>query len=226
MQSLDGVAQIATSTQPLPAHDFHCPVMSLPLAFGTTVATIPADIPYLRADPALAAGWSRRLGAPARPRVGLVWAGRHRPPINYARDLPLSALQPLLDLDVEFISLQKELAPADSIALAGMPAIVRHGESLTDFADTAALIVNLDLVIAVDTAVVHLAGALGRPVWVMNRYAPCWRWLRDRADSPWYPTARLFRQSAFGDWSGVIVQIRQALTGLIAARSGRTPSSR
>jgi tetratricopeptide (TPR) repeat protein len=218
MRTLDGVAQIVPDTAPLPAHDCYCPVMSLPLAFGTTIETIPASIPYLHADPARVARWKARLGAKTRPRVGLAWAGRHRPPINYARDLPLAALQPLLDLDAQFISLQREMAPADSINLASMPGIVRHGESLTDFADTAALLANLDLVIAVDTAVVHLAGALGKTVWVMNRYAPCWRWLRGRADSPWYPTARLFRQSAFGNWTGVVEQVRQALTEALGSR--------
>ncbi|HEX2789528.1 MAG TPA: tetratricopeptide repeat protein [Steroidobacteraceae bacterium] len=218
MRTLEGVAQIVPDSAPLPPHDLYCPVMSLPLAFGTTVENIPAAIPYLHPDPARVARWKSRLGIKTRPRVGLVWAGRHRPPINYARDLPLAALQPLLDLDAEFISLQREMAPADSINLASMPAIVRHGESLTDFADTAALLANLDLLISVDTAVVHLAGALGKAVWVMNRYAPCWRWLRGRSDSPWYPTARLFRQTTFGDWAGVVGQVRQALTEALSSR--------
>lgn len=216
-RSLEGVAQIVPDSEPLPPHDFYCPVMSLPLAFGTSVATIPASIPYLRADPARVAHWKARLGAKARPRVGLVWAGRHRPPINYARDVPLAALRPLLDLDAQFISLQREMAPADSINLANMPAIAGHGESLTDFADTAALLANLDLLISVDTAVVHLAGALGKTVWVMNRYAPCWRWLRGRSDSPWYPTARLFKQPTFGNWAGVVAQVRQALTEVLGS---------
>jgi tetratricopeptide (TPR) repeat protein len=217
MRTLDGVAQIVSTAAPLPAHDLHCPVMSLPLAFGTTLQTIPADIPYLRADPLRTAHWSAVLGAKLRPRIGLVWAGRHRPPVNYARDVPLAALRPLLQLDADFISLQKEVAPADSIALASMPGIARHGESLSDFADSAALVANLDLVIAADSSVVHLAGALGKPVWVMNRYAPCWRWLRGRCDSPWYPSARLFRQPAFGDWAGVVDQIRPALVDMLGS---------
>jgi tetratricopeptide (TPR) repeat protein len=219
MRSLKGVAQILPDSAALPPHDFYCPVMSLPLAFATTVASIPASIPYLHADPARVTLWKARLGSKLRPRVGLVWAGRHRPPINYARDLPLAALQPLLDLDAEFISLQREVAPVDSIGLASMPAIVRHGESLTDFADTAALLANLDLLISVDTAVVHLAGALGKAVWVLNRYAPCWRWLRGRTDSPWYPTARLFKQATFGNWTGVIDEVRQALTEALSSRT-------
>jgi hypothetical protein len=223
MRTLEGVAQIVSDTDPLPAHDLHCPVMSLPLAFGTTMQTIPAGVPYLRADPARTDRWGACLGTKLRPRIGLVWAGRQRPPINYARDLPLAALRPLLQLDAEFLSLQREMAPADSIALASMRGISRHGDALGDFADTAALLANLDLVIAADTSVVHLAGAMGTPVWVMNRYAPCWRWLRGRTDSPWYPTARLFRQTSFGDWAGVVAQIGQALTAVLGSDKGFGP---
>ena len=223
VRTLEGVAQIVADTDALPAHDLHCPVMSLPLAFGTTLQTIPAAIPYLRADPARAARWGARLGARLRPRIGLVWAGRHRPPINYARDVPLAALRPLLELDADFLSLQREMAPADAIALASMRGISGHGEALGDFADTAALLAHLDLVIAADTSVVHLAGAMGTPVWVMNRYAPCWRWLRGRSDSPWYPTARLFRQTSFGDWAGVIAQIGQALKAALGSGQGFGP---
>jgi hypothetical protein len=157
------------------------------------------------------------------PRIGLVWAGRHRPPINYARDVPLAALRPLLELDADFLSLQREMALADSIALASMRGISGHGEALADFADTAALLAHLDLVIAADTSVVHLAGAMGTPVWVMNRYARCWRWLRGRSDSPWYPTARLFRQTSFGDWAGVIAQIGQALKAALGPGQGFGP---
>ena len=225
MCTLDGVAQIVANDAPLPPHDSHCPVMSLPLAFGTSVDTIPANIPYLRADPARMARWSERLGAKVRPRVGLVWAGRQRPPIRDARHMPLTALQPLLALDLEFISLQKDMTAADATMLATLSRIAPHGESLTDFADTAALIANLDLVVSVDTSVVHLAGALGKPVWVMNRYAPCWRWLRQRSDSPWYPTARLFKQTSLGDWGGVVEQIRQALAGAFVSRSRAGPFS-
>ncbi len=219
LESLGGVARIIAESEPLPPHDFHCPMMSLPLAFGTTLQTIPADIPYLRADPARVAAWSARLGPKTRLRIGLAWAGRPYPPINHARDMPLAALRPLLDLDADFISVQKDIAAADLGTLAGLPVVARHGESLEDFADTAALIANLDLLIAVDTSVVHLAGALGKPVWVMNRYAPCWRWLRDRSDSPWYPGARLFKQAAFGDWAGVIGQVRTALESFTAAHA-------
>jgi tetratricopeptide (TPR) repeat protein len=223
MRTLEGVAQLVSDSDPLPAHDLHCPVMSLPLAFGTTLQTIPAGVPYLRADPARAERWAAYLGAKRRPRIGLVWAGRHRPPINYARDVPLAALRPLLELDADFLGLQREMTAADSIALGSMRGISQHGDALGDFADTAALLANLDLLIAADTSVVHLAGAMGTPVWVMNRYAPCWRWLRGRSDSPWYPTARLFRQTSFGNWSGVIAQIGQALTVQLGSGKGLRP---
>jgi tetratricopeptide (TPR) repeat protein len=225
MRTLEGVARLVSDSDPLPPHDLHCPVMSLPLAFETTLQTIPAGVPYLRADPARAERWGAYLGAKRRPRIGLVWAGRRRPPINYARDVPLAALRPLLELDADFLSLQREMTPADSIALQSLHGISQHGDALGDFADTAALLANLDLLIAADTSVVHLAGALGTPVWVMNRYAPCWRWLRGRSDSPWYPTARLFRQTSFGDWTGVIARIGRALTVQLGSGKGPGPQS-
>jgi tetratricopeptide (TPR) repeat protein len=200
-----GVAQ----SEPLPPHDFHCSLLSLPAAFGTTLASIPAQIPYLHAHPERAAYWRAKLGPKVRPRVGLAWAGRQVPPIVERRDVPLEALQPLLALDAEFISLQRELAQADRQALQSLP-VRLLGEWLEDFADAAALIQHLDLVISVDTAVLHLAGALGKPVWLMNRFAPCWRWLEDRSDSPWYPTLRLFGQKVSGDWAGVVDEVKHA----------------
>lgn len=193
-----------------PEHDLRCPVMSLPLAFGTTLETIPAPIPYLRADPAMVEHWEQRLGRRTCPRIGLVWAGRQLSPVNHRRDMPLAALRPLLDLPADFISLQKDIPHADRETLDDLTGLNRLGEELTDFADTAALLQTLDLLIAVDTSVVHLAGAMGRPVWVMNRYAACWRWLQERSDSPWYPTARLFRQHSGGDWQSVITDVLQS----------------
>lgn len=204
-----GVERVVTEREPIPPHDFHCPMMSLPLAFDTTLQTIPCAIPYLGADPARVAHWRARGGG--KLRVGIAWAGRQHGGVNSLRDMPLAALLPLLELDAAFVSLQREVPPGDQALLDTLPQLLRWGETLRDFADTAALIATLDLVIAVDTAVVHLAGALGRPVWIMNRFASCWRWMRERADSPWYPSARLFRQRAFGDWDGVVAGVRQAL---------------
>ncbi|WP_330995697.1 glycosyltransferase family 9 protein [Burkholderia territorii] len=197
--------------------------MSLPMAFDTRVDTIPAAIPYLQADVERVRYWRERFsqhGAFSRlRRVGLVWAGDPRPDqpgantIDGRRSFRASAYLPLLRLPgITFVSLQKgdltrpqlydlppELRPLDLM-----------GE-VRDFADTAALIECLDLVITVDTSVAHLAGALGKPVWILSRFDGCWRWLQNRDDSPWYPTARLFRQTRPGDWDGVIERVARAL---------------
>jgi len=215
MQTLPGVSAVISGGDALPTHDFQCPLMSLPLAFRTTPDTVPAPVPYLRADPELAAEWRRRLGEHKRFRIGIAWGGRRYAPINYPRDVPLEALRPLLTLEADFISLQKEIAETDRGVLADLPQLRPLGESLGDFADTAALIKNLDLVIAADSAVVHLAGALGKPVWLMNRYASCWRWLQLGDRSTWYPTLRQFRQSNVGDWGYVVRAVRDAAITLM-----------
>ncbi len=200
----------------LPHFDAWVPMMSLPRIFGTTVSSIPAAVPYLRADPDRTAAWRRRLVNFPGKKIGLVWAGAsrlediHARAIDCRRSMTPRHFEPLASIpDLCFISLQK-----------GGAATHMHGEKLElhdwteeldDFADTADLIEALDLVISVDTSVVHLAGALGKPVWVLNRYDQCWRWLTDRSDSPWYPTARLFRQETPGDWSTVIRDVAAAL---------------
>ena len=200
-------------------------MMSLPFAFGTTLETIPGRTPYLSADPALTAAWRARLGPRRRPRVGLAWSSGVRPDqpelaaVNGRRNLPLAKLAALRGLNVDFVSLQKG-QPAEAAFDALDPAawdgppILNVAAALTDFSQTAALMTALDLVVSVDTSIPHLAGALGRPVWVMNRFDPCWRWLQGRTDSPWYPTARLFRQPAMGDWDSVLAEVRQALAAL------------
>ena len=208
-QSLPGV-EVASDREALPAHDLHCPLMSLPLAFGTTLETIPAAMPYLAADPARVRHWRGALGEGMRPRIGIAWAGRQFKPVNYRRDMRLEWLRPLLQLPARFISLQKDIPESDLLHMGQFKLLERHGEAVTDFADTAALIENLDLVITVDSAVAHLAGALGKPVWIMNRHAACWRWLEQRSDSPWYPSARLFRQPALGDWTGLLREVVEA----------------
>jgi tetratricopeptide (TPR) repeat protein len=222
MRTLKGVSEVIEIGQPLPPFDFHCPVMSLPHAFGATLETIPAVVPYLSADPAKVAGWNERLGPRARPRVGLVWSSGVRPDqpelaaANGRRNLPFDKLKAFKGLPVDFVSLQKgepaesEFAAVDQSAWDGPP-IANVASGLGDWAETAALIAALDLVVTVDTAIPHLAGALGRPVWVMNRYDPCWRWLETRTDSPWYPTLRLFRQPAMGDWDSVVAEVRVEL---------------
>ena len=202
---------ISTPEDPLPFHDFQCPLMSLPLAFGTVLESIPAEIPYLSVDAGGVETWRRRLGEQCRPRIGLVWAGRRREPRNRTRDLRLEVLRPLADLDVEMISLQKEIPEEDRATLESMPQVRSLGETLVDFADTASLIENLDLLISADTAVAHLAGALGKPVWIMLRHSGEWRWLLDRSDSPWYPSARIFRERTRGDWGGVVRDVVREL---------------
>jgi tetratricopeptide (TPR) repeat protein len=215
VQSVPGVAQVLSGGEALPAHEYQCPLMSLPLAFRTTPDTVPAPVPYLYADPALTLKWQQRLGERTQPRIGLAWGGRRYAPINYPRDVPLAALRPLFDLNAQFIGLQTEMTEGDRPILARLPQLMLLGESLDDFADTAALIVNFDLVITVDTAVAHLAGALGKPVWLMNRYASCWRWLQHRDDSPWYPTLRQFRQPCVGDWTSVVSAVRDAAAAFL-----------
>jgi UDP:flavonoid glycosyltransferase YjiC (YdhE family)/Flp pilus assembly protein TadD len=216
METLGAGVRIVAEGDPLPSHDYCCALMSLPLVFGTTPATTPADVPYLRADPGRVAEWGRRLGPRSRARIGIVWSGRRYPPINHPRDIPLETVCPLFDLDAQFLALQQGLTPAERERLARHPNVTLHGEELEDFADTAALIEHLDLLITVDTAVAHLAGARGKPVWLLNRLASCWRWLLERADSPWYPTMRLFRQRSLGDWQAVVEQVRAAGEALIA----------
>lgn len=210
MQTVPGVAQVVSSHDGQSNHNYHCPLLSLPLAFRTTPDTVPTPIPYLHADPARVSHWAQRLGARARPRIGLVWSGRRYTTINFPRDIPLERLLPLLQLEAEFISLQKDLDATERLLLAKLPQLRQFGEELEDFADTAALIANLDLVIAADTAVAHLVGALGKPVWLLNRYAACWRWMQSGARAPWYPTMRQFRQPAVGNWTAVVAEVCKA----------------
>ena len=198
--------------------DLHCPMMSLPLALGTTLETIPTIIPYLATDPDRVAYWRARLDDLPGLKIGVVWAGSPRPDqpdadaIDKRRSITLSHYADLAAIQgVCLISLQKG-APAEQARTPPVGMVLHDWVSeLDDFADTADLIAALDLVITVDTSVAHLAGGLGKPVWILNRFDQCWRWLEGRDDSPWYPTARLFRQTAPGDWNGVIAAVRRAL---------------
>ena len=194
--------------------------MSLPHAVGTTLETIPATTPYLTADPADVAHWRARLAGLAGLRVGLCWAGGRfnlgQIVVDRRRSITLDALAPLGDVSgVQFISLQKGPPAAQAARPPRGMELHDFTEDLHDFADTAALIDNLDLVISVDTAVAHLAGALGKPVWLLNRFDTCLRWLRNRDDSPWYPSLRQFRQPTPGDWPSVISRAQDALQRLV-----------
>jgi len=216
--SLAGAHVISLAEQ-IPEHDLHCPLMSLLLAFSVTPESLTTEASYLTADTPLAQAWKGRLGANHRPRIGLLWSGRRYPPINYPRDVPLAVLQPLLSLDADFIVLQMEVSDEEKAVLRGIPNVnCMVAEKLRDFADTAAVIEALDLVISVDTAVAHLAGALGKPVWLLNRYASCWRWLQEGARSGWYPTMRIFRQPSGGDWTSVVKEAQVAASNFIARR--------
>ena len=188
--------------------DFKCALLSLPLAFKTTLENIPAERKYLHADPARIARWQARLGPRTRPRIGLAWSGNAQYPNDHQRSMPLATLIEHLPREFEYFCLQRDVRAPDRASLEANPFIVDHS---LDFVDTAALCECLDLVITVCTSVAHLAGALGRPVWVLLAHNADWRWLEDRDDSPWYPTARLYRQSAIGDWHGVVARVGQEL---------------
>ncbi|WP_197090905.1 tetratricopeptide repeat protein [Bradyrhizobium sp. LTSP849] len=225
-QLLGGITGVANcvgrSSSTSPAFDLHCPLGSLPLAFGTRLDTIPLAEGYLSTPPvARVQAWEDRLGPRTRFRVGLVWSGNPDHNNDHNRSMALRTLAPLLDCDVQFVSLQKGVRDPDRAFLGERPDIVDPTEQLTDFSETAALISCLDLVISVDTSVVHLAGALGAPVWTMLPFNPDWRWLLNRDDSPWYSSMRLFRQPKRGDWASVVDGVRLELERLVSAwRSG------
>jgi tetratricopeptide (TPR) repeat protein len=211
MRAERSIYQVVSDDEPLPPHDFHCPMVRLPLVLGTTLDTIPAPRCYLRADEERVLAWRKLLGPQRAPRVGLSWAGsKSNLTYNGRRSIPLEALRSLADLDCELISLQRPIPKTDRAAIRAMPRLNMVGESLKDFAEIAGVIENLDLVIAVDSSIAHLAGALGKPVWVLLCYAADWRWLTDRADSPWYPSAQLFRQNTPGDWTSVVADVKRA----------------
>jgi tetratricopeptide (TPR) repeat protein len=219
METLEGDSAVISLGGDVPAHDFHCPLMSLLKAFGTTPQTIPAAEAYLRPDADKVLEWRRGFGPRRRPRIGLVWRGRCYPPVNYPRDIPLPALRSLFNLEADFVSLQTEVTDADCELLAGMRNVdARSAVGIEDFVDTAALLECLDLVVCVDTAVAHLAGALGKPIWLMNRYASCWRWGQQGTGTPWYPSMRIFRQATVGDWTSVVADVRAAAERFVQAQ--------
>ena len=207
MQSLGGVHTLVRQREPLPAFDYYCPVMSLPVALGTRLDNIPAPTPYLRAPAAKLLQWKQRLGTAPGPRIGLIWSGSPSHKGDRHRSIALGALLQALPLGPQYISLQKELRQNDATALAQVPGLQHFGDEIVDFSDTAALCTLMDLVIAVDTSVAHLTGALGTPIWLLLPHLPDWRWLLDRSDTPWYPQMRLFRQENVGDWGPVFDRV-------------------
>jgi tetratricopeptide (TPR) repeat protein len=213
LRSLDDVTDVVEFETTTP-HDLLTSLLSLPMAFGTELETIPNAVPYLRAPAERLAHWRDRLGPRRGPRIGLAWWGSQHIP---ERSMPVAALQPLLHRsDLEFHALQPDIPQEHRDWLEANGLTIRGADALRDFADTAALIMQMDLVITIDTAVAHLAGALGHPVWVMLLRGADWRWLRHRTDSPWYPTARLFRRGAEPDWAAVVDAVVRALPEVIA----------
>lgn len=212
LENLPGVAQVIRYGGKLPDFDFHCPLMSLPGIFGTHLHNIPGRRPYLQANAGRIAAWSAHLGIAKRPRIGLVWRGNPQHDNDQHRSIPLATIVPHLPCEYEYFSLQKELRADDAAVLRAQPSIRHVGASLVSFADTAAVCELMDIVISVDTSVAHLVGGLGRPVWILLPFPADWRWLLDRHDSPWYPTARLFRQEAGGTWDGVWRRVAAALS--------------
>lgn len=211
LSGLEGVSHVAGWGDAVPAFDFHCPLLSLPRALKTDAASIPASPRYLASTPRKLAEWSAVLGAKTKPRIGLTWSGSTVEFDLLRRSLPLAALTKILSPEFEYISLQKEIKESDRAVLDSRVDIRHFGDRLKDFSDTAALCDLMDLVISIDTSVAHLAGATGRPLWLLLPFNPDWRWLLEREDSPWYPSARLFRQSLRGDWDGVLARVQDAL---------------
>jgi tetratricopeptide (TPR) repeat protein len=224
LQSLPGAGQILAQGAELPAFDFHCPLLSLPLAFKTTLATIPAPPAYLAAEPAGEQAWRARLGPTGKLRVGLAWSGNPVHKNDHNRSIAFEQFAAVLSPHCEFVSLQKEHRTSDAARLAASP--VRDlSAQLNDFVDTAALCASLDLVIAVDTSIAHLAGALGKPVWILVPEASDWRWLLERSDSPWYPSARLYRQQSGEDWSAALARVRADLDALAGVNADTGPQA-
>jgi tetratricopeptide (TPR) repeat protein len=207
LSSLRGNFKIIKLGDPLPHFDCYCPIMSLPLAFKTTLESIPSEMPYLFADENKISLWGERLGAKIKPKVGLVWSGFKGHKNDRNRSLLLKQLDSIFSLPFEFYSVQKEIRDIDLEELNNLTQIKEHQNDLVDFSDTAALIHHLDLIISVDTSVAHLAGALGKKVFLMLPYAPDYRWMDERSDTPWYPTIKLFRQPKVEDWDSVISEI-------------------
>ncbi len=216
IKNADGVSDVYTGNIRLSKFDVCCPLLSLPRIFNTTLETIPADIPYIRTDPLKVKEWKKKIKrTKSKKKIGLVWAGE---PQNYRDIYRSTTLQTFLPLskikNIVLYSLQKGKATEEVKNLPEGMKLIDLMDEVKDFSDTAAIIENLDLVISVDTAVAHLAGALGKPVWTLIPYAPDWRWMLNREDSPWYPTMKLFRQPAPGDWKTVIDKVVEELKSM------------
>jgi hypothetical protein len=218
LASLRGISVVCARGEPLPPVDCQTPLLSLPFALGTTLETVPASVPYLFPTREKIAQWRAAIEAGGLPMIGVKWRANEATGSN--KSIPLELLRPVLGmLGLRFVALEKDVLESDARVLSELGDMVVPGNRLRDFADTAAIIAMLDLVISVDTSVAHLAGALGKPLWLPLQFAADFRWLRDRADSPWYPSARLLRQPSIGDWPSVVAQLAAELRHL--AQPGR-----
>jgi tetratricopeptide (TPR) repeat protein len=219
LRGFQGVSTLIGRGEAIPGFDVHCPLMSLPLAFKTTIETIPSTVPYVTVPKNAIERWRPKLST-QKLKVGIAWAGNPNFDGDRDRSILLKNILPVTQIDgIRYFSLQKDLRDGDDELLDANPCIVRTDKEINDFEDTAAIIMSLDLVISSDTSVVNLAGALGRPVWVLLPFRSDWRWLLDRDDTPWYRTARLFRQANVGDWTAVLDDVRVALRELLDHRS-------
>jgi hypothetical protein len=214
LRGREGVSLLIGRGEAIPHFDVHCPLMSLPLAFRTTIETIPSVVPYITVSQNAIEKWRSKLST-QKLKVGIAWAGNPDFDGDRDRSILLKNILPVTRIDgIKYFSLQKDLRDGDDEFLNANPYIVRVDKEINDFEDTAAIIMSLDLVISSDTSIVNLAGALGRPVWVLLPFRSDWRWLLDRVDTPWYPTARLFRQANVSDWTTVVDDVRAALRQL------------
>ena len=211
LQGLEGVNQLIERGDVIPTFDYHCPLMSLPHAFNTDEYSTPWREGYFPVDAAQRAKWAQKLGGKTKPYIGIVWSGSAGHKNDHNRSIALSNFIGMLPNCYRYISLQREVRPSDQVALSNCKWIEHFGDELEDFAETAALCDLMDVVVSVDTSVAHLAASLGRPTWILLPYSVDWRWMLSRPDSPWYPSARLYRQEDLSGWDDVLQKVRTDL---------------
>jgi hypothetical protein len=211
-ETLDSVDAFINKGEALPSFDYHCPLLSLPLALQTDIDSIPKSPAYLRAESGKMSEWAKRLGVKTKPRIGVVWSSTSKFKGDAQRSMTFSQFQQALPpSDFQYICLQKEIKESDLLSFSERQDVAFYGDQLHDFSDTAALVENLDLIISTCTSVPHLSGAMGKPTWVILGHVPDWRWMLHRDDSPWYPSVKLYRQDASWQWDAVVDRVRQNL---------------
>jgi hypothetical protein len=216
LDGLFSVEALIKQGDPLPPFDCYCPLMSLPLAFQTTLFSIPNAVPYIEHSSSKERFWAEKLGSTSGLRVGLVWSGDPRHQNDKHRSIPLTELMAALPLGLKYFSLQSEIRDSDRQTLDDCDRLVHFGPELKDFSDTAALCAQMDVVVCVDTSVAHLSGALGKPTFLLLPYNPDWRWLLKRTDTPWYPTMQLYRQAQLGSWQSALEKVSADLHKIVS----------